>query len=157
MKPWTEARNNKYMKYHSKLTYQLSFWNVSRVHMHVYICKYKYPNDHLKALFLAYSYYRGYRILANEFWPQIAFIWERIYNNTMRYQNISQFTSKVDSLWCRRICFQRNEYPRRLYSRQKTSWRDYRVLYSWDTFHWGVFHRSSNSMQFSFCCHLSST
>ena len=27
MKPWTEARNNnKYMKYHSKL----SFWNVSR-------------------------------------------------------------------------------------------------------------------------------
>ena len=30
MKPWTEARNNKYMKYHSKLTNQLSFWNVSR-------------------------------------------------------------------------------------------------------------------------------
>ena len=30
MKPWIEARNNKYMKYHSKLTYQLSFWNVSR-------------------------------------------------------------------------------------------------------------------------------
>ena len=30
MKPWTEARNNKYLKYHSKLTYQLSFWNVSR-------------------------------------------------------------------------------------------------------------------------------
>ena len=30
MKPWTEARNNKYMKYHSKFTYQLSFWNVSR-------------------------------------------------------------------------------------------------------------------------------
>ena len=30
MKPWTEARNNEYMKYHSKLTYQLSFWNVSR-------------------------------------------------------------------------------------------------------------------------------
>ena len=30
MKPWTEARNNKYMKYHSKITYQLSFWNVSR-------------------------------------------------------------------------------------------------------------------------------
>ena len=30
MKPWTESRNNKYMKYHSKLTYQLSFWNVSR-------------------------------------------------------------------------------------------------------------------------------
>ena len=29
MKRWTEA-NNKYMKYHSKLTYQLSFWNVSR-------------------------------------------------------------------------------------------------------------------------------
>ena len=29
-KPWTEARNNKYMKYHSKLTYQLSFWNVSQ-------------------------------------------------------------------------------------------------------------------------------
>ena len=29
VKPWTEARN-KYMKYHSKLTYQLSFWNVSR-------------------------------------------------------------------------------------------------------------------------------
>ena len=28
--PWTEARNNKYMKYHSKLTYQLLFWNVSR-------------------------------------------------------------------------------------------------------------------------------
>ena len=27
VKPWTEARNN---KYHSKLTYQLSFWNVSR-------------------------------------------------------------------------------------------------------------------------------
>ena len=27
MKPWTEARNNKYMKFHSKLTYQLSFWN----------------------------------------------------------------------------------------------------------------------------------
>ena len=27
MKPWTEARNNKYMKYNSKLTYQLSFWN----------------------------------------------------------------------------------------------------------------------------------
>ena len=25
VKPWTEARNNKYMKYHSKLTYQLSF------------------------------------------------------------------------------------------------------------------------------------
>ena len=24
MKPWTEARNNKYMKYHSKLTFQLS-------------------------------------------------------------------------------------------------------------------------------------
>ena len=30
MKPWTEARKNKYMKYHSKLTHQLSFWNVSR-------------------------------------------------------------------------------------------------------------------------------
>ena len=30
MKPWTEARSNRYMKYHSKLTYQLSFWNVSR-------------------------------------------------------------------------------------------------------------------------------
>ena len=30
MKPWTEAKNNKYMKYHSKLTYRLSFWNVSR-------------------------------------------------------------------------------------------------------------------------------
>ena len=30
VKPWTEGRNNKYMKYHSKLTYQLSFWNVSR-------------------------------------------------------------------------------------------------------------------------------
>ena len=30
VKPWTEARNNKYMKYHSKRTYQLSFWNVSR-------------------------------------------------------------------------------------------------------------------------------
>ena len=30
MKPWTEARNDKYMEYHSKLTYQLSFWNVSR-------------------------------------------------------------------------------------------------------------------------------
>ena len=30
MKPWTEASNNKYMKYHSKLTYQLSFWNVSQ-------------------------------------------------------------------------------------------------------------------------------
>ena len=30
VKPWTEARNNKYMKYHSKLTYQLLFWNVSR-------------------------------------------------------------------------------------------------------------------------------
>ena len=30
MKPWTEARNNRYIKYHSKLTYQLSFWNVSR-------------------------------------------------------------------------------------------------------------------------------
>ena len=30
MKLWTEARNNRYMKYHSKLTYQLSFWNVSR-------------------------------------------------------------------------------------------------------------------------------
>ena len=30
MKPWTEARINEYMKYHSKLTYQLSFWNVSR-------------------------------------------------------------------------------------------------------------------------------
>ena len=30
IKPWTEARNNRYMKYHSKLTYQLSFWNVSR-------------------------------------------------------------------------------------------------------------------------------
>ena len=30
MKLWTEARNNKYMKYHSQLTYQLSFWNVSR-------------------------------------------------------------------------------------------------------------------------------
>ena len=30
VKPWTEVRNNKYMKYHSKLTYQLSFWNVSR-------------------------------------------------------------------------------------------------------------------------------
>ena len=30
MKPWTEARNNKYMKYHSKLTYQLSIRNVSR-------------------------------------------------------------------------------------------------------------------------------
>ena len=30
VKPWTEARNNKYMKCHSKLTYQLSFWNVSR-------------------------------------------------------------------------------------------------------------------------------
>ena len=30
VKPWTEARNNKYMKYHSKLTYQLSCWNVSR-------------------------------------------------------------------------------------------------------------------------------
>ena len=31
MKPWTEVRNdNKYMKYHPKLTYQLSFWNVSR-------------------------------------------------------------------------------------------------------------------------------
>ena len=30
VKPWSEARNNKYMKYHSKPTYQLSFWNVSR-------------------------------------------------------------------------------------------------------------------------------
>ena len=30
MEPWTEARNNKYMKYHSKLTYQFSFWNFSR-------------------------------------------------------------------------------------------------------------------------------
>ena len=30
MKSWTEARNNKNVKYHSKLTYQLSFWNVSR-------------------------------------------------------------------------------------------------------------------------------
>ena len=31
MKPWTEARNNKkYIKYHSKLTYQLAFWNVSQ-------------------------------------------------------------------------------------------------------------------------------
>ena len=30
MKLWTEARNDKYIKYHSKLTYQLSFWNVSR-------------------------------------------------------------------------------------------------------------------------------
>ena len=30
MKPRTGARNNKYMKYHSKLTYQMSFWNVSR-------------------------------------------------------------------------------------------------------------------------------
>ena len=30
MKPWTEASNNRYMKYRSKLTYQLSFWNVSR-------------------------------------------------------------------------------------------------------------------------------
>ena len=29
MKPWTETRNE-YMKYHSKLTYQLSFWNASR-------------------------------------------------------------------------------------------------------------------------------
>ena len=27
MKPWIEARNkNRYMKYHSKLTYQLSMW-----------------------------------------------------------------------------------------------------------------------------------
>ena len=24
------GKNNEYMKYHSKLTYQLSFWNVSR-------------------------------------------------------------------------------------------------------------------------------
>ena len=32
MKPWTEARNNnKYMKSHSKLTYQLSFWIVGHV------------------------------------------------------------------------------------------------------------------------------
>ena len=30
MKPWTEARNIIYIKYHSKLTYQLSFWNESR-------------------------------------------------------------------------------------------------------------------------------
>ena len=30
METWTEARNNKYMKYHSKLTYQLSLSNVSR-------------------------------------------------------------------------------------------------------------------------------
>ena len=31
MKLWTEAiNNNKYMKYHSELTHQLSFWNVSR-------------------------------------------------------------------------------------------------------------------------------
>ena len=30
MKSWTEARNNKYMKYHSTLTHQLSFWNMSR-------------------------------------------------------------------------------------------------------------------------------
>ena len=34
MKPWTEARNNTYIEYHSKLTnlptYQRSFWNVSR-------------------------------------------------------------------------------------------------------------------------------
>ena len=30
MKPWTEARYYKYMKYHSKLSYQLSFLNVSR-------------------------------------------------------------------------------------------------------------------------------
>ena len=31
MKPWTEARNNnEYINYHSKLTYELSFWNVSR-------------------------------------------------------------------------------------------------------------------------------
>ena len=33
MKPWTEARNNKYMTYNSKLTYQLSIWNVSRKHI----------------------------------------------------------------------------------------------------------------------------
>ena len=32
VKPWTEARNNKYMKYHSKLTYQLSFWNGTNSH-----------------------------------------------------------------------------------------------------------------------------
>ena len=25
MKPWTEARNDKYMNYHSKLTYQLTY------------------------------------------------------------------------------------------------------------------------------------
>ena len=31
MQPWTEAQNNnKYMKSHSKLTYQLSFYNMSR-------------------------------------------------------------------------------------------------------------------------------
>ena len=36
MKLRTKARNNKYMKYYSKLTYQLSFWNVSR--QVVYIC-----------------------------------------------------------------------------------------------------------------------
>ena len=30
MKPWNEARNSKYMKYHFKRTYQLAFWNVSR-------------------------------------------------------------------------------------------------------------------------------
>ena len=30
MKPWTEARNNEYIKYHSKLTYQRSLRNVSR-------------------------------------------------------------------------------------------------------------------------------
>ena len=32
MKPWTEAgdNNNKYMKYHFKLTYRLSVWNVRR-------------------------------------------------------------------------------------------------------------------------------
>ena len=30
MQPWNEPRNNKYMKYHSKLAYQLSFRNVSR-------------------------------------------------------------------------------------------------------------------------------
>ena len=57
VKPWTEAGNNKYMKYHSKLTYQLSFWNVSRkvdyvqyliLNCQLFVCFYRFLHTKIR-------------------------------------------------------------------------------------------------------------
>ena len=56
-KPWTEARNNKYMKYHSKLTYQLSFWNVSRKVDYHAGCKWFIHGPKVKPASNAFAYF----------------------------------------------------------------------------------------------------